>query len=461
MKNNMRLSELSQAQAKASTRRKSEAIAFTKLGLLSADSWQASGTIVLENGKIADVGNEKVLAKRWQNRARFIDASGYFITPGLVNGHCHSAMGFFRDHAHGQANMIEKIFFPAEAHLNQRLVESLSLGYALAALESGTTVLCDHYYFATGVAGALDRLGMKGLIGETIADVGGAFPGKTTWQRAQKTFSHWSHSSRVRPLLAPHASDTVSAPLMAEIAQMARSEDIPLHLHLAQTKGERVRTQKLRGLNPIAAMEKSGILGPKTLVVHLVDAEPDEIKILANNNCLIGLCPAAQILYEKLAPLAEFFQRDFRFTLGTDAPAANDGMDMLAEARILALAATDRGVTDGAPLAQRIFRSLSHDPATLAPGFFASALIPGEPADLVFYRQGINQLPIANPWINFIYSVRASQVEHVMIAGEWRLYRRSPTLMSASDVLAEYQSAVRTIAKNAGLPQAPVRLTAI
>ena len=71
--------------------------------------------------------------------------------------------------------------------------------YLYDGLRSGVTCFGDHYYFVDGVARAADRLGVRAVVGETVADLGGAFPGRRGFDDFKRTLDKWPHSSRVTP----------------------------------------------------------------------------------------------------------------------------------------------------------------------------------------------------------------------------------------------------------------------
>lgn len=433
-------------------------IAFLGATLLTLPEAFFDGAVVVEKGRIVDVGKSAEIRRRWKERAKLIEAKGYVISPGLTNGHSHVAMTFFRDHSHGHPEMIEKYFFPAEGKLDAKLVEDLSYGALIAGLRAGTTCFFDHYYFSKGVGKAIERIGIKGMLGETVADLSGAFPSRSTWERARNDIEKWSFSSRLRPALAPHASDTVSAKLLREVGDYAEKMSLPIHLHLAQTKGERVRSEKIHRKGPIETVAEAGLLGPRTLAVHLVDANKNDLARLRDADVVVGLCPASQVLYERLAPLSEIFAQDFRTVIGCDAAAANDGTDLLSEAKITALFAVDRGVRDDEKLAKKIFASLTETAQDWAGGLGARRIAKGEAADLVFLRYDVENHPSHNLFVNFVYSLKSSQVEHVLVDGEWVLWRRELALASESELKGRYEKACAKIQKKAGLPQSVCKL---
>ncbi|MET0391173.1 MAG: amidohydrolase family protein, partial [Polyangiales bacterium] len=71
-------------------------------------------------------------------------------------------------------------------------------------------------------------------------------------------------------------------------------------------------------------------------LVHLTDARPDELAIVAARGCHVVLCPRSNLHIElKLPPLLDILKAGIRPGLGTDSLASNASLDPLAEARAL------------------------------------------------------------------------------------------------------------------------------
>ncbi len=433
----------------------SKATIFTDLAAIVLPEAIFPAAIVVEHGKIADIGPSSALLAKWRGRAKRVDAQGYIAIPGLINSHTHAPMGFFRDRAHGRDQMIETYFFPMERNLSARLVEPLSYSHLIAGLFSGTTSFVDHYYFSDSVARAIEMLGLRGAIGETVADLGGAFPSKDAWRKARDSISKWKHSSRIRPVVAPHAADTVSSQLLSEMASYARANKIPLHMHLAQTKGEEERVRARDGMSAVEKAARAQAIYPESLLVHMIAASDSDLDLVASEGGNICLSPAAQILYESLAPLEKFLARRISLTLGTDSAAANDGADLFQEMRITALLLRDRSRDEKKDFAREVFAMATSTPGRI---FFADevgTLAAGKKADIAFIRHSISNAPVSDWFTNLVYSVSSSQVEHVMVDGQWRLFRRAPLNFSLSTLAKRYEKAVAEVLKRLPKDMAP------
>jgi 5-methylthioadenosine/S-adenosylhomocysteine deaminase len=376
------------------------------------------------------------------------DASGYFIFPGLVNAHTHCAMGFFRGLGHGRPDMIESFLFPAEKSLTPDLVEDLSLSYIAAGIRCGVTMFSDHYYFVAGVGRAIDRLGARGIIGETVADLGGAFPGEDSFKRMEQLLQQWKFSSRITASVAPHAADTVSPAQLKRLAAFAKKNNLPLHMHLAQTSGERRRVSAREKLSPVRYAQGCGALSPRTIAVHLIACDDEDITILKGEGVTAGICPISEVIYERLPAIATFKKAGIPTALGTDCAASNDSSDMMAEMRFYNLMMRDRGLSVSEITFAETLATATVNGARLAgKPELTGLLTPGSVADLVMMRARIDLLPATDPLANLICSAGAGHVDHVLVDGRFILRERQLTRVVEADLLAAYNAATEKITR--------------
>lgn len=417
--------------------------AFTLAGAMLID---ASGTppgigcLTIKDGRILERSEQP------DPRNPVYDASDFLIFPGLVNAHTHCAMGFFRGLGHGRQDMIENFLFPAEKSLTPDLLENLSLSYIAAGIRCGVTMFSDHYYFVDGVGKAFERLGVRAIIGETVADLGGAFPGDASVQRMHALIDNWSFSDRITPSVAPHAADTVSQPLLKKLAQFAVKNNLHLHMHLAQTSGELERLIVREAMSPVRYAQHCGALTDKTLAVHLIACSDADIAILKKEGAVAGICPVSEVVYEKLPAIDRFTRLGIPVALGTDCAASNDGSDIMSEMRFYNLMLRDRGVkTTEFSFADTLATATVNGSRLFGKSHVTGKLTKGSAADIVMMGASIDLLPMTDPLANLIYSANAGHVDHVMVDGKFVLRNRSLTMANESELRQSYITAVNEI----------------
>jgi 5-methylthioadenosine/S-adenosylhomocysteine deaminase len=409
------------------------------------------GAILVRSGQIIDTGITADLRSRYKD-VNFVDASGFIVIPGLFNTHTHVAMGFFRGLGHGKVNMIESFLFPAEKSLTPELLEPLSYSYIFDGLRAGVTSFADHYYFSEGIGRAFERFGVRGWLGETVADLGGAFPGTSSWERARKLIEASNFGPLIRHVVAPHAADTVSPNLLKTCADYARKHKLPLHMHLAQTTGESERVQKRDGMTPVMAAHRAGALNQQTLAVHLTSATAEDLRIIKDCGTTIGYCPTSTIIYDRLAPIKTFYELKIPLAIGTDCAASSDAADTLAEIKTAAILGRDHGVRTEDLSPDALLAMSTTIPANvLGVADKLGTLEAGKWADMVFLKTSLSSEPMDEPLANVIWSMGSRDVTHVMVDGKWRLWHKELTGNSIHELRQAYQGSVLEIRRRAGL----------
>ena len=418
-------------------------LAFLGASILDADIEIQDGVLVVQKNKIILCGSRQEMESQIPADALKLDCRGLLISPGLINAHTHNALSYLRSLGHGRKQMIESLFFKTEVNLTEELVEALCYSDLLTGLRSGVTCFVDHYYFHRATARAIDHFGLRGVVSDTLLDVEGPFHGWEPWEAFKKSLDHWDFSDRVRPCVGPHASNTTSPKMFRELADFAKSNKLPIHFHLSQTKREWENSMKLYGKSPVAHVASLGALSPNSQAVHLLHVDDDDLKILADSGTRAGFCPSSQIMYEKLAPIERFVKAGVKWTLGTDCAASNDLADLHAEMKVASLFALDRGVPQE-NLSQSILKACTIEAAECF-GIPTAQLKSGFLADLVFHDLGLQALPAQKLYETYVFNLNSQQIRSVMVDGQFLLWNQQSTKIKEAELTIAYNAAVEKI----------------
>ena len=129
------------------------------------------GAVAVRKGEIVAVGPAAEIASRYAG-TRY-DATGRIVLPGLVNTHTHAAMTLLRGLADDLPldRWLTENIFPAEGkNVSAAFVYDGTLLAALEMIEGGTTTFADMYYFESDAARAVDKAGLRAVMGETFID---------------------------------------------------------------------------------------------------------------------------------------------------------------------------------------------------------------------------------------------------------------------------------------------------
>jgi 5-methylthioadenosine/S-adenosylhomocysteine deaminase len=274
------------------------------------------------------------------------------LAPAFVNGHTHLSMCALRGlvgQSQMSGNVVEEVYFGLETSLTRDDVRAFARLGAWECLLSGTGAVFDHYYYADAVAEALVDVGLCGVVAPTFQDLSG--PGSAAGEAAIETTLAIADNGGLREAgvfaaFGPHATDTVSRAAWERLAELGSRHSLPIHAHLSQSFEELERLVASADGDPVSRLAPVLEAGVPLLGVHGIYLSDSELDRLAEADVVLGYCPAAQHQFAFPARVEGWRKRGIGLVLGTDAGVCNDRMDVQAEVRMVATAATPR-VTHG------------------------------------------------------------------------------------------------------------------
>lgn len=302
----------------------------------------------------------------------------------------------------------------------------VKLGTELAALEcirTGTTTVCDMYYFEPAIADAIDRAGLRGLVAPAIA----GFPTPDDLEQKNAAFAvakqlskKYKNHSRLRVGLGPHAPYTVSDDLFRASAETAKTLDIPLHIHVSETLEENQTSLKQHGKSPVARLHALGVTGPKTIFAHGVVLSDDDIALIAKTGTSIIHNPESNMkLSCGSAPIGKLLQAGVKVGLGTDGAASNNNLNLFEE--MGSAAKLHRLSKHAEPLTSRdVLRMATLGGAhALGLGHETGSLEIGKRADLIALETEHAHLYPRHDWMShLVYSASGMEVAATICDGK-------------------------------------------
>jgi len=417
------------------------------------------GAIAVKGDAIVAVGPRSAVETRYES-AQTIDGKNKLLLPGFINGHTHVPMTLFRG-LHDDvilSDWLYKYIFPAEKkNVDEAFVR---WGTRLAAAEqirAGVTTFADMYYFEDAVAEETKAAGMRGVLGETFID----FPAPDNKSEAamldytEKFLKKWQGDPLIHAAVAPHSIYTCSQKTLQDASALARKYHAPILIHVAEMKKEWEDSEKQNGASPVQYLERIGVLGPDVVAAHCIFVDAPDRKILAQHNVGCVHNPSSNMMIASgVSPVPEMRAAGIAVGLGTDGPAgSNNDLDLMEE---IDLAAKLAKITKMSPLALNA-------PAVVAMATIDGAralhlekeigsLEPGKKADVIVISLDTpNAVPMYDVYAQIAYSLKASDVETVIIGG--RVVMRDHKLITVDEPAAiakarEYQ---KTVAASLGM----------
>ena len=281
------------------------------------------------------------------------DFAGGILLPGLVNTHTHLELtGFDLGPPEPDfGDWIGRVRAIKETRSAEEFLAAARLGLA-DCYATGVTTVAD-----TGDSGSVIRaMAEAGASGTAYQEVFGPHPAQMAESlaglRARAEALGRFAGGRVRLGLSPHAPHTVSGPLYAAVAEWAAGDGLPLAVHLAESRAEsellengsgrfaeawrrrEIPIPSGPGRSPVQWLDQYGVLGERTLCIHVVQAGSADLRRLAHRGCAVAHCPLSNAAHgHGTAPLAGFLRHGLRVGLGTDSVLSVSRLDLLAEAR--------------------------------------------------------------------------------------------------------------------------------
>ena len=385
------------------------------------------GILALENSQIVYVGqeNQEILKQADQ----IIDYQGAWIMPGLINCHTHSAMTGLRG-IRDDSNLhewLEEYIWPAEAEFTPEMTTKAVKEALTEMLQSGTTTFNDMYN-PNGVEiekiyEAVKASKMRCYFSPTLFSSDMETTDETvTRTRAVIGTIKGYQDPNFKVMVAPHSPYSCSRELLEASLNLAKEEDIPLHIHVAETQEESGIILKRYGKRPIAFLDELGYLDHQAVFAHGVELNEVEITRLADSQVAIAHNPISNLkLASGIAPVVQLQKAGVPVGIATDSVASNNNLDMFEEGRTAALLQKMKsGDASQFPIETALKALTIEGAKVLRMENEIGSLEVGKQADfLVIQPQGkIHLQPQENMLSHLVYAVKSSDVDDVYIAGE-------------------------------------------
>lgn len=419
------------------------------------DSVLERHSLAIHRGRISAIMPSEQ-AKREIQASEQRDLAGHALIPGLINCHTHAAMSLLRGLADDLPLMtwLNEYIWPAEGRwVSEEFVHDGTQLALLEMLRGGTTCFNDMYFFPDVSARAVTNAGMRASLGLIAVD----FP--TVWAQDADEYLHkglevhdrFRDHPLIRTAFAPHAPYSISDEPLQRIATLSEELDIPIHMHVHETREEIAQSLRDYGERPLARLERLGLLGPRLIAVHATQLNADEIAQLALNGAHIAHCPESNMkLASGVCPVAKgLSQAGVNCALGTDGAASNNDLDMLGEMRSAAFLAKITAESASALPAHQVLRMATINGAkALGMEQETGSLEIGKAADIVAIDLDRPETqPVYHPISQLVYAASREQVRHVWIAGKQVLKAREALTLDSAAIVEKSRKWRQRIAR--------------
>lgn len=190
----------------------------------------------------------------------------------------------------------------------------------------------------------------------------------------------------LRIQLAPANFHWMTDDGLLTVAERARADSVPMHMHLLETPLQKEYARRRTGTTAVRHLHRLGVLGPDMTLGHAVWLDEGEIELIAQSGtCVCHNCSSNARLRSGTAPVNALARHGVTIGLGLDEAGMNDDRDMLQEMRLALRAHRVPGFDEAdVPTCTQVLRmATEHGAATtpfkgqigrLAPGMFFDAV---------------------------------------------------------------------------------------
>ncbi|WP_245595018.1 amidohydrolase family protein [Gemmobacter nectariphilus] len=362
--------------------------------------------------------------------AEVVDLGGDVLMPGMVNPHSHLAMSLFRGLGEDVDDRLYRYILPLEREFVAP--DMVRAGTGLSALEliqGGVTTVADMYYFETVVAEVLDSAGLRGVVGQTLADFDP--PDHRDFDegfaRVEELMDRYRDHPRITPGIAPHAPYSTGMAVMERVAAWAEANPgYPVQIHLAETGPETDWAAGL-GLSPVQAVAQAGLLRPGLVAAHCLHVSPDDIALMAASG--VGVAHNARANGKGgrgIAPVTAMRAAGIPVGISTDGPMSGNTLDLFAQFAPVSMFQKIAGGSRKPMPAVEVIRMATIEGArVLGLHRHIGSLEPGKQADLIRVSMAAPRLhPVYDIYATLVFSAMAPDVADVMVAGRWLMRGR-------------------------------------
>ncbi|MGO4538923.1 amidohydrolase family protein [Paenibacillus sp. 2TAB19] len=406
------------------------------------DDMLTDGAVLVENGRIADIGPSAELLSKYAG-VEVLDAAGQVIMPGLVNLHLHS--GLIRGTAEDLPvfEWLHRYVDPKHRALQQEEAYAAArLSYA-EGIKSGTTSVLDMYRHVHRCADAADEIGVRAVFAPYVADR----PGYDYFETLESNIRliedrNGSAQGRIHVWVGLEHLSYCTEEAYREAARIAEKWGTGIHTHGEESIEMAKEVYKNYGRWPVELFYDRGILGPRTVLAHCVWMQESEMELMAKTGAAVAHCPVSNLkLASGIAPIHEMAERGIKIGIGTDGVKENNNLDMMEEMKYVPLLQKVRHYDAKVMKADKVLRMATIDGAkALGQDGEIGSIELGKKADIITvdFRK-LHLTPVLtqtynNIVSNLVYSAQGSDVQNVMVDGKLLMKDRVLTTVDEEQV---------------------------
>jgi guanine deaminase len=293
----------------------------------------ADGLLVLENGRVKQLGRYENLQERYAN-IPIISYPGMLILPGLIDTHVHFPQTeMIAAYGEQLLTWLNTYAFPTEGKFKDKsYAETVAAVFLDELLRNGTTTAL---VFATVYPESVDAFfeqalqrNLRMISGKVMMDRNApAFltdTAETSYQESKRLIQKWHNTGRLSYAVTPRFAGSSTEEQLRLAGRLLREfPDVYLHTHLSENVDEVAWIKQLfpQCSGYLDVYDQAGLVGDRSVFAHGVQLTDAEFQRLSQANSAIAFCPTSNLfLGSGLFKLEQAKSTDYPINvgLGTD-----------------------------------------------------------------------------------------------------------------------------------------------
>ncbi len=319
---------------------------------------------IIENCDLLIEGDEiKAIGKNIESRPgdEIIDCSNKLIMPGIVNSHFHSQENLFKGYIDNLPLELWMLYtYPALEYgpFTPRLIYLRTMLGIIGMIKAGVTSVQDDFHeipFATveGESAAIQAYvdaGLRANVSMTEItnhlcdmlpylreimpkDIQEKIPGPRSSEEIYRTqeeiIQKWNGVDDVKVVVSPGAPQRCSTEHLQKMFKLAEKYDIPYHIHICETRAQRITGREFYGSSITRYAYETGILDARTTIAHNIWLDEQDIECYIKSGVNAVHNPVSNLkLGSGIMPLLKLQEAGINICLGTDGMSSNDTYNM-------------------------------------------------------------------------------------------------------------------------------------
>ncbi|KAI3426831.1 Amidohydro-rel domain-containing protein [Psidium guajava] len=433
-----------------------------------------NGAIVIERDRIKAIGHSLDILRQFGDVAgEVIDLRGQILLPGFVNTHVHTSQQLGR----GIADDVDLVtwlhdrIWPYEASMTEEDSYISTLLCGIELIHSGVTCFAEAGgQHVPGMARAVESLGLRACLAQSVMDSGEGLPASWAVRTAQDCMQsqkelydkhHDTADGRIRMWLGIRQIMNCTDELLLATRDTARELKTGIHMHVAEIPYENQLVTETWNVDhgTVTYLEKVDFLRDNLLTAHTVWVNSTEVGFLSHAGVKVSHCPAAAMKMLGFAPIMEMLDAGICVSLGTDGAPSNNRMSIVDEMYLASLINKGRevfknGVTDPKALpAETVLRMATINGAkSVLWDDEIGSLEVGKKADmLVINASTWHMVPLHDCISGLVYCMRTENIDSVMCNGRWIMKDKRILSVNEEEVISLAKRASSELLKRAGI----------